>query len=387
MKSIRIHLVCLAAFVLMPLTVSAQTIHGHPQKAFYASPAEYPEDSTQCHVARGLGLFKLLPLGSMLSSHVHIDPKCPKYAETSGELLHCTGTVKLFMWDGVAGQVFGELVSNVVWDETGTSTPPLMIGDPIGLKTWTFKFDVDPRKAGASFQFTDHGWNQARVAIRVYPFAGHGRVDANRWLPFWSNINPATPETAVRGGFRLVDESECDVMMNDANSPQFGNNITEARDFMPIAPIASVWTVPISFYSYQADDILEAQPIGAIDEVLDPDFHNKKLGTNLLHLEGLVSRFGTIGARSVAPMFLSLDPATLGTGNHKVMFAWSQPSTTTGEQMSAISVYNVSVGTVPPPPPPPPPTVEQCIAQVTGTSSDGGKTVTLTSTPIPWSCR
>jgi hypothetical protein len=376
----------------LPVSLAAQTIHGHPQKAAYASPAEWPIVSTQCHWTPKLAP---VPLGSMLSQHIHVDPQFPLYSEQAGGKITGTVTVKAFHFAGqIDGNVYGELVDSVVWADTGTSTAPVMIGDPAGLKQWVVTVTIDPFKPGQGptsfgtpgWWFADHGWSWARIMFRAR-FDDGAKIDANQWLPFWSTKDETKPVRLVRSGAGPILESECDVF-SATDSPKFGNNLTEYDDYIPIAPLAPTdpqWKVPVSYYSYQSDTFL---PTGSIDQIDNPDFHHGIVGTSTMHLDGLV---GLLGGMFVPTTF---DPSrpSLGPGTHNVMQGWTQTFPPTGEQMSVLSVLQITVGDVisppPPPPPPPPPLTISCTGIGSGflqIKADG--TFSLTNTSGATSCK
>jgi hypothetical protein len=327
--------------------VTPLTIHGHPQLAAYTDTTQYPSISTQCHWTPH---FAPVPLGSMLSQHIHLDPRFSIYANNAGEKIQGTATIKAFHFAGqIDGQLYGELVDSVTWDETGTSTAPALTGVPDGLAIWTLHATIDPFKPGQGptsfgtpgWWFADHGWSWARLMVRAR-FDDGAHIDANQWLPFWSIKDETKPERPVRGGAKAILESECDVF-GPTDTPKFGNNLTEYDDYIPLAAISAPWTVPVSYYSYQSDTFL---PTGTIDQIMRPDFHSGILGTTTMHQDGLV---GLLGGMFVPTTF---DPAVMGPGTSNMMQGWTEAYPPTGEQMSVLSVISVTVGdsTTPPPP-------------------------------------
>ena len=71
------------SFAVFP--VAAQTIHGHPQKAAYASPAEWPFLSSQCH-------WKV----NNVLAHTHVEVTAPVYSEWTGGTLKVPVQFQLF---------------------------------------------------------------------------------------------------------------------------------------------------------------------------------------------------------------------------------------------------------------------------------------------------
>jgi hypothetical protein len=145
--------IVVAVLLTVSRAASAQPIHGHSQLAAYSSRAQWPTDSAQCH---WMPADAVVPPAAAMIGHTHVDMKFPRYAEVDGPMT-INFTLKLFHVSGsitgiYAGVFKGPSARDVVWDDTGTADPPLMIGDPHGLKIWTghLTFDTDPT--------IPHGW-------------------------------------------------------------------------------------------------------------------------------------------------------------------------------------------------------------------------------------
>ena len=88
MKSLAIG-VWLVVFSALPGAAQPLTIHAHPQKATYQSPAEWPFLSDQCHWM----------VGGVLA-HTHVEMSAPIYAELTPGTLTIPVTFKLFHTSG-----------------------------------------------------------------------------------------------------------------------------------------------------------------------------------------------------------------------------------------------------------------------------------------------
>lgn len=317
-------------------------IHGHPQKTEYKDKSEWITLSTQGHVTFGQPV--PIDIGSMDSRHVHLDVTFPIYCENAGEkIIGGRFTIKTFHVDGFVQGIFGELLEDVIWDDTGTSTPPNMVGDPavMGLKQWSGSFTINPKAGvGTNFIFGPHGWCAARIAVRT-SYNGGGRSDVEQWLPVFSIQDITKPEAPVRSGAKVILESQVDIVVPDSaikpgenGSSLFGTNVVEYYDYIPLAPISEPWLVPCAFYSYSA---LQDGPPAFLEQRLDPDLHNMIPGTIIVHKEIPQAFAGPI-------VTLKFDPVVMGTGVHKEMNQWTQARPDRNAQMSVLSVINVPVG-------------------------------------------
>ena len=126
------------AFVVFPTLVNAQPIHHHPQKAFYASPAEWPIHSGQVHWPNP---------DPTMTCHLHVEPKFPYGADLGNMPFEVPFTLKLFMCAARITSFDGETFSAITWDATGGTTVPVMRGDAMALKQWTGKVLIDPGAA------------------------------------------------------------------------------------------------------------------------------------------------------------------------------------------------------------------------------------------------
>jgi hypothetical protein len=359
---------CIAA------SASAQPIHGQPQnKAFYASSAEWPFLSEQCHwmpanpstaTDDGVASPDFFPEArDPQNGHTHLEVSAPYAGEISGPMV-VPFTLRLFHTAGEIQFLYGNLVRDIVWDATGSGTPPRMNGDPAGLVTWTGHFTIDPALAASDHgdgaqPVPPRGWFEVRLVTRTQ-YQNGDRLDNNFYFPMYAVLDPQAPETAPIGAVGLL--ARClPSSSRDAVSSALGvSAIDVLGTTLPIlAPIQSPQTIDSHTYGYGTDPSL---PDGISELRLDPDLHHGAVGTPLRINTGPVA-VGTAD-RDV------IDPKVLGSGAHKLAFVWMQPTNTgsalvtADEQVSTLMVVTVTVGdgveSAPPPiivPPPPPPVV------------------------------
>jgi len=336
--------------------VYAQPIHQHPQKGAYASSAEWPWISFQCHWAPGE---TVNPLGSVtpFMAHTHIEGKWPLYAELS-EPVTIPFSVVLFHTDGYIRIVTeGPMIpAHIIWDATGTSTPPPMIGDPHGVVSWSGKATFDPREAPCCYDPPKpRGW--WFLGMRVMTVYRDGtELGQMNIVPYYSKIDPSAPERGIGDGQGEIRAS-CGVNAADPGGPSvFGSNssIIRRQDAPLLAPFNAPWPADIAVYGY---GIPQGIPPGLYRQFLDPDLHNGHAGILLKDH----SRVGNV--EDYAPF----DPAVIGLGRHKLAIDWIQSGDgvpqlfTPGETLVSRLVVEVEVtdgpATAPPPfDPPPPPT-------------------------------
>lgn len=355
-----------AAFVALllgatPVSAQVYTLHGHPQKLTYNSPAEWPQFDCQCHWMRPDGVME----------HVHVMFVGPTYSDISGLL---TGTVvlKTFMLDGQLqtawpGTLWGPGVTNVIFNGpaidqqviggvlttvasasgTGTAIPAMPNGDPNGLITQTAQVTIDPVAAGWPLR----GWTAVNVRARAY-LTGGGHFDTEGNWGYYSMLDPNAPETPVSGSIGQMVGVHCN------NNPAVGNSLgtvaTEYRSFLPIAPISAPWGVVLATYSYGASNTDElANGLTVVSE--DTNFHLGVPGTTLFQQVG--SGINGVFFDDQHPFML--DPGVIGAGTHTILTRWEQPTGAggphfpAGEEQWALVGVPVTVGSAPPPPPNP----------------------------------
>lgn len=368
MKRIPLFLVlCL----LVPTFALAQPIHGHPQKAFYASPAEHPLRDAQGHwqpcnpvlpppeqIAQQLADGTFVPV----LCHSHVRLQCPEYAEFSAPL-RCEFTVMLFH---AAGRIVdfgagtnnqGRMARDVVWDDTGSATLPNLTCDQMSLCMWNGHFTVDPDPG------VPHGWSMIVASTFTVLENGDSQRVTNR-VAVWSMIDPTAPITGEGFPYTLAHSIPFSPRRPDV---LFGTNQIDVQGLLPIAPIATLWTFPLNVQRYGVQSHL---PPPTFQVVADLDLHHGIQGRILQQIDD---------APDTVPIIVTLDPAVLGPGTHKIALRFIQPDGGT-EQASTLETFDVVVDpNAPPPiptcqdplasnfggplpcvyPPPPPPPVDQ----------------------------
>lgn len=332
------------AVSLVASVASAQPIHGHPQKAAYASPAEWLTPSGQCHwTQQGAPL----DIAGPQSSHIHLDLTHPYGAEVTAPFV-APFALTLHHTAGVVGNVFGLLIRDITWDATGTTERPAMVGDPTGDRVFTGHLTVDPVTPvmGADGQVDPlrspppRGWFSVSLVARVY-FDSGDLLEAGVYTSLYSTRDPSAPERPARASGHIfnIQCAPFSARLDDPRGSQFGTAVSEYSDWLPVAPIQTPWIAPGFLYNYAADPSL---PIGSFEQRLDANFH--------LSIPGLIVRppVALNGNQSFATIPITFDPAVMGTGAHKTLLAWTQPRGV--EQLSALVVWPVTVGPGVPPP-------------------------------------
>lgn len=314
-------------------TVSAQSpivIHGHPQKAVYASEAEWPTISSQCH---------WLPATSDgMVGHTHVDVTAPIYAELTGAPLRVPFTVKIFHTEGIVSVSLDrqELVTKIEWDDIGEAAYRELPGDPHGLQIHSGHITYDPRRNVGGHGFPDRGWYspQFEVGTRFTSRVGVETLQLVR-LPFYSMLDPTAPDGSLSGVPLLI--SSC--YPHSPETPEWGTNYVETGAYIPLMPISTLWRLWMDTTSYGGRDLGD----GAFDQRVDLDLHAGILGRTL--------SFQPEGGFNGADRAPVLDPAILGAGPHKMAFIWSKPRVHNEEIVSTLLVIDVVVDPNAPPPP------------------------------------
>lgn len=342
----------LIGLLLCASTATAQPIHGHPQKAAYASVAEYPKPSGQCHWLTDPVLPEAKPDGSNSqeiinailmgpsSQHTHFDPVFPLYSEITGPI-RGSFTLKLYQTDGQAHFDLDrqETVTKIEWDDTGSEEAPILLGSPLPhrLMQWTGHVTIDPRRSvgGPSpigHGFPQRGWYSPQIEV-VTTFAKAGPTTQLMRLPFYSMLDPNAPDGSLSGAPILI--SSC--YPHSPATTEWGTNYVEVDSYLPLAPISTVWSPPTGTASYGGKNI----GLGFFQTRVDIDFHGGVPGRLLQHLDE--QNFTTADRHPV------IDPAILGPGTHPYAFIWSKPTLDLKEIVNSLLVWPVTVGEGVPP--------------------------------------
>lgn len=378
-------IVAAVALALGPTLAGAQPIHGHPQKAAYASAAEYPRISYQGHwpikgetnaLADGCD-----PDVAVRCAHLHSEMAGPLYAEAApGDVLHFTFAIVLHQFPGVIAQADGgwtsvnEQLGTLTWDATGTSTPPTMRGNPDGDLTFTGTMDlpVDARLTQ---------WWFASVHA-VGQLDNGDQVGVQPQFPIWLTQTMTAGGTIVGEALPLLNARV--TTFDAATGIAYSNVVAEWEGYIPLAPISTPWFIPTAAYSYNTANL----PAALTEVRRDLDFHHGIQGTTVLSATTL-----QIPGNNFATMGFAFDPRGLSPGPHKWALIRQQPDN--ADQTTALLVVTVTVDptappsppgpvlppvvppvvTPPPPPPPPTPVNKTCVASAT--ERDGVITATV----------
>jgi hypothetical protein len=190
----------LSFVALSALPVAAQfTIHNSPQKAAYASPAEWPTVSAQCH-------WKDVGVNAMnMVAHTHLDLTFPFYAEWSTGPITAKWTITMFHTDGyVSDPGLGGYAFQSPYVKSYTLDAPFqwpLQGNPDGVAVYTGTVTVDASLATQRHEERDfpipHGWYDFTLHLRTsYPHDGpQGKgIDTALYVPVYSLLDPSAPE-------------------------------------------------------------------------------------------------------------------------------------------------------------------------------------------------
>lgn len=351
--------VLLGMLAALPASAQPIPIHGHPQKAVYASPAEWPLLSAQQHWAPANALAGtpfpavahpvLFDLLHPTLGHVHVNCTYPLHGEVKDQKFTVDCSLMLFHMDAILWGFAGHEFSSVVWADTGTSTPPIMKGDPAGLKQWNVKVTIDPRQwldptspVAELNRVSLHGWSDLDFFVRAYLMNG-GVLDTTLWVSSYSVMDVTAkermqPQQSSIPGMHVA--AEC-TPSSGSTTVGWGEMFVDLHGPLPIDPIAKKWTNPVLFYNYTGN---AAQMIdGFFEQRHDPDLHTGKLGTIVQHIPApMQGHFG-----DDTPVVF--DPVVMGSGVHRVMLSWNQP--VAPETDSCLLVVNVPVDPNAAPPP------------------------------------
>ncbi len=310
--------------------VSAQPIQGHPQKAAYASSAEYPPLNNQCWFDDA---------DPLKAGHVHLILRPAVFSIVRD--WNTTEVALTLQLHNVSGgtNIIGERVQSVRWD---LGDIVLRGGGPNSLVEYTGVATInhtlpDPAWDFLSlFKFPLHGWADDRITAITYLDDGR-RLDTYGEWAVYSLIDPNAPEHPSpeqgRPGVHL--RTRC-VMWSNNPLETAGEIITEISDYIPLTTITAPWTTIANVYNYTAPaDIIF--PAEVFELRKDSDLHHGVLGP-------LVRRVETApGARKEFFGPMTLDPADWGTGSHKAMVIWTQPLFN-GTALSSVLAFPLTVG-------------------------------------------
>jgi hypothetical protein len=310
---------------LLASTASAQRLHGHPQKAAYASPAEWPVASSQCHWrAAGVNDMPEMP------AHTHNDLQFPLYAEVGTAPFTVPFTFTLFDTKGKIIGVSGSLVTN--WSLDAAKLP--LTGNPAGVLVFTGHVTFVPSLGVSDGSVPLHGWYTLRWMVRTQ-YDNGDVVDNQLSVSVYSVIDPTQPERQPGDGTgRILMRSQCVLATSRPGVQTFGASIMEFQQLLPLFGNVSAdkpWNMNASGYNYGGGE-LQLLPPGVFEFRLDPDLHHGIPGTTLdSNTASSTTRTETL-------------PNLIPDGPHKLMFMWHRPSASGDEELVSNLVYNITAG-------------------------------------------
>jgi len=300
-----------------------------PDRMQYDDPSQWPCDDFQGHwgapgvnpmfIARGQFGVQDMP------SHGHLIECFPRYAELHvGQTITVGFTQVLFHTNGKASPAqFGwfkdgnYIAHDVIWQDTGSSTPPDLEGDPVGIKMWsgTFQIEVD-----ASFALLQHGWYDAHGEFQI--------VFHNGFVPYLPDSNVlladepiysigATREDETNPGPKMMVESRpfnfTPVCANDTPpdvvcglaDDRFGGQFVVLNQFMPTT-VPMTRLSPFTLFTQGYGSTLPTDSEAIL--ILDADIHHNIDGIRVVdHVQSNVGPEGN--TNNVVPA--ALDPALM----------------------------------------------------------------------------
>jgi len=284
-------------------------------------------DSGQCHWLQTNGML----------GHTHIDLDTVDRPSVRGAL-RVGFTITLFHTSAMVGEYYaGNAKTNDafdwVWDDTGTSTPPLLLGDPMGVKTWSGHFSVVPA--------IPHGWEW--VSMSVYTHFSDRTTVVILNEPIYSMIDPTKPSPNDTDPAAQRTQAVCRVSP-DLKHPElfYGEQTAQFDGALPRTTMTAFVPMTGSTYGYGARGL----PLAVADFVLDMNLHASIPGTELFT--------GSEPVDGLVHATMNFDPAVIGPGTHKLVVRRTQ---TNGPELSAVLLATqVKVSSSVPPPASPSPT-------------------------------
>lgn len=329
-------LLALAAAVLaLAAPVSAQPIpiHGHPQKAFYASSAECTEVDSQGWEGNS---------DPLLAGHVHIIAKfCDYMVVTSFATFEVPFKIKLHDYGGTVTSVGGEHIRSVRWEDTGSSQMPLLYGGPNELKEFHGVATIDLSLGDDGFlhifKFPLHGWSAVRFVAISWLDSGLRRIDNISSRPLYSMIDPSSPVIdPPQQGNPGTHISNSMTVWDSELGAMVGEVFMELTDYIPLAPITAPWTYQLSGYNYTAP--VTVPQIERFERRRNPDLHNGVRGTLVQAVD-----IGEGRNRQIITS-VTIDPTGLPAGVYKEMDVWTQPLGDAAFSSVVVFPYTVGVG-------------------------------------------
>jgi hypothetical protein len=336
--------------VLTAASASAQPIsppipiHGHPQLKEYTDLSQLPTIAGHMNWGPGEnpasppvvgGVFDIVAgtLGNRQLGHGHMSLiKCPLYAELKAPV-SCRFQILLFNVQAQAfvNPQFQDGIRDIVWDATGTSTSPDMIGALGEERTWNGTFVIDP--SISKIAPTKHGWWNPNFNAE-FRFANGDKVEKVLYSSFYVLTDPSAPETHGVP-FVSVRVSPHSARLNEEWGEQDVETLRDTVQYLPLAPISAPYAMRINTAGYGATGLPPA-----ISEVrVDADIHH--------HMGGKVLQ--DLVQNKTHELNVVLDPVSLGPGTHKAIVGRRQVGLSGVEGVVTQLVFDAKVGAAPPP--------------------------------------
>lgn len=345
-------------------------IHGHPQKA------EYATDGSDWPMPEAQGWWP--EHDPIEAGHLHLGVKFPLWAEiTDMSQIVCPFTLKLHDVAGVIGSFTGKHIKSILWNDTGSSTPPVMRSTDPGLNEWSGKLTLDwtlGEQPWIGDFFPKHGWYGTLFTARAL-FDNGDLLETQLVVSFFSVLDTSVPEVPAsqQGHPGVVISSRVtvsnqtipdNISAKTLGGTSFGVMVSEVNDWWPLLPFDLDWPTVVNFYNYTSNTPL---PDGLFEQIMDANLHGTPPSIPPNH--GTTLFTVPAGVLGIPNMPLTLKPAAMGAGNHKNLLRWRQERN--GESLSSVLSLPLTIGPgVPPPPPPidPPPPTKTGVPNLIGLS-------------------
>lgn len=323
-------------------------LHGHPQKTVYASDAEWPT-----HEAQGWWP----DIDPILAGHLHLAVTFPSYAEITDTVpFWVPFTIKIHNIAGYISALAG--YKDIVWDDTGTSTPPVLRGLQVGLVQWSGKMlldftPIDMPWLGDIGKANYHGWVAPQWLARV-AFDNGDVLTVRLSDCCFLALDTSQPErpASQQGQPGIVHSARANIINAVAdranagtttNGTSFGEMVTEHNGRLPLLPITAPWPAIFSVYNYTAGSPLV---LGRFEERMDALLHGTPATATT---PAIPPNRGTLLDAEDSPStqgfnnrVMTFDPAVLGPGSHKILTIWQQQAKA-GDAEVVRSVLSITV--------------------------------------------
>jgi hypothetical protein len=326
----------------------------HPDRLQYDNPSQWPTDDFQQHWGAP-GVNDMFHFSGQfgvadMPCHAHIQLNYPRYGELrTGQTIQMKMSILLFHCDAFVTNLYiswwgGASPHDVVWEDTGTSTPPEMVGDPMGLKQWnvSFQTELDPANP-----YQTHGWT---VFVAEFQLNTHTQNDPDHpedhdtpiikiRAPMYALTDPDAPELDVPPQMLIETDP---INFTAQGEIGYGAQIVELNQFWPTTtPIARPWAIQVGTQGYGGT---LPDPNQAL-LIYDADIHHGIDGLRVVdHVSPNRPDTNNVVPAVVDPATLcGLTPPAAFAPKHKILIVRSQPDTATQTESAALIALTVSV--------------------------------------------